>query len=62
MAWVTKTHLFSFMALQLNCCIFFCSGMKDEDILSFPFFSLHSSRLPSCAQGIMPVLNIKQYL
>lgn len=27
------------------------SGMKDEDILSFPLFSLHS-RLPSCAQGI----------
>lgn len=27
------------------------AACKDEDILSFPFFSLHS-RLPSCAQGI----------
>lgn len=54
MAWVTQTPLFlyGFTTRLLHHYYFFllAAAWKDEDILSFPFFSLHS-RLPSCAQG-----------
>lgn len=57
-----KAHLFSFMALQLNCCIFLfqlAAACKDEDILSFPVFTQQTSIM--CTGHQMPILNIKQY-